>query len=227
MNKFFSLALSGLASAQMPGSTRTINGDLYTQTGLYLRAYAPLILSEFLGGDSAVVDQVLGHGCFCAKLDSNNPYAEHLGGTQTLDELDEICRDWFRTRNCNDRLEGGSCKHENKVNKMKYNQNFYKVYIDQLDDTKTHCLTTDPDSGEAYMQCAVDDCTIDLYFAQSIKDFLLDNPSFTANVVDDPAGSCIKHPENNAIRTCHGTAPHLEIQKSFPEIVQNPDDSEK
>ena len=52
------------------------------------------ILSLFVE-DSDVYSQILSHGCWCAKL---NPYTDHeiLGGPVAVDEIDFICKQWYR-----------------------------------------------------------------------------------------------------------------------------------
>ena len=79
-----------------------------TQSGLKIRNYAPQLLQTFIQ-NSTTVQKILQHGCHCARLDKSNPYLQHLGGPDSVDELHEICRNWQKCRNCNDRLDGGSC----------------------------------------------------------------------------------------------------------------------
>ena len=200
--KFYSLALSaGVAMAASPSLDRTINGQLYTQTGLYLRSYAPQVLSEFMNGDGAKVDSVLGHGCHCAKLDASNPFAEHLGGSTPTDELDEICRDWLRARNCNDNLVGGSCE----ADRQSMRTGAYTMDIVDSDYSISNCGFTTTD-------CEADTCEIDLVYLKAIAAYMADNPSHAATVVD-ASGTCTPAPLDKRERRCEGDAPNVEPKR--------------
>ena len=84
-----------------------------TQTGLILPHYGSDLLNSIMdsiGYTQQDAEAITSHGCWCGKLDiSKHPYPEFLGGHLPVDELDEICRDWFMCRHCNDKLVGGSC----------------------------------------------------------------------------------------------------------------------
>jgi hypothetical protein len=196
MKFYYSLALAGLSTASTGnGPDRTINGELHSQTGLYLRSYAPSLLAEFLNNDSAKVDAVLTHGCFCAKLDGTNPYVEHLGGTSTLDELDEICRDWLRARNCNDNLVGGSCESDRESMRT----GGYTMDI-------THDNYANSNCGFTTTDCESDTCVIDLMYVTAIEQFMSDNSGFSSTVVNS-AGTCDPAPLDKRERKCMGDAP--------------------
>ena len=83
-----------------------------TQTGLILQHYGSDLLNSIMssvGYTQQDSETIVNHGCWCGKLNNNHLYPELLGGSQPVDELDEICRDWFMCRHCNDKLVGGSC----------------------------------------------------------------------------------------------------------------------
>ena len=141
--------------------------NLFTQTGLYLRSYAPTILSEFLQDDANLVDIVLTHGCFCAKLDNTNPNLDFLGGTTTIDELDEICKSWLRARNCNDNLVGGSCQ----ANRQSMRTGAYTMSIASNLIENSVCGFTTAD-------CEEDTCKIDITHLKEIRRFFDDNPGY-------------------------------------------------
>lgn len=46
-----------------------------------------------------LVEEILGHGCWCAKLDPGGKRTD-LGGKVTVDGLDHICKKWFLSRAC-------------------------------------------------------------------------------------------------------------------------------
>jgi len=200
--KFYSLALvAAPAMAAEPDVDRTINGDLYTQTGLYLRSYAPAVLSEFLNGDASKVDSVLSHGCHCAKLDASNPFAENLGGSTPVDALDEICRDWLRARNCNDNLVGGSCENDRESMRT----GAYTMDIVDSDYQISNCGFTTTD-------CEEDTCKIDLVYLKAIQQYLADNAGHAANVVSS-SGTCTLAPLDKRERRCQGEAPDVEPKR--------------
>ena len=51
---------------------------------------------------------VLDHGCHCARFDIVSD-KQILGGHNAVDELDQICKDWFHARACLDKFEDGTC----------------------------------------------------------------------------------------------------------------------
>ena len=57
-------------------------------------------------------EQVLNHGCWCAKLNPDSiGNLIHLGGREPTDETDYTCLFWAENRHCC-RLEGGPCFNE-------------------------------------------------------------------------------------------------------------------
>ena len=108
---FFSLSLSMIEAKDL------------TQSGLVMQEYASDLLGSFMtsaGYDSTDVDAIVNHGCWCGKLNLFHPHYSFLGGSEPVDELDELCKDWFQTRHCNDKLEGGSCNDGNGALGMDY-----------------------------------------------------------------------------------------------------------
>jgi len=192
-------ALTAKISAEDSPIDRAIDyGNLWEQSGLYLRQYAPGLITEFIG-DSNVADDILKHGCFCAKLDSTNPFHEFLGGTTTVDGLDEICRDWLRARNCNDNLTGGSCE----ANRAAMRTGSYKIGIDTADVELSQCAFTD--AG-----CPLDTCEIDLDHLIRLKEYMDDpNNVFQTFVNVETAGTCTPAPLDKRERKCLGTAPDV------------------
>jgi len=150
------------------------------------------ILSSVLD-DTIAYEAVLDHGCHCARLDqfANN---DALGGPTVYDALDEICKQWFLMRSCNDGLEGGTCKD------IPLDQTTY-LTVQPDEDSRIECGTqTDP-----YSQCKSDACETDIFFAYQIVDYLDENPSFTAVV----GPSCPQLAKQDSNKTCSGEAPNF------------------
>ena len=168
----------------------------YTQTGLYLKTYAPQALSEYLNDDN-LVDLVLSHGCHCSKLDKFNPFGQFLGGSTTVDVLDEICRDWLRARNCNDNLVGGSCEADRETQRT----GAYTMFVDHSDYSNSKCGFTQAD-------CDADTCDIDLKYLKAIRDYMDNTPGQIAARID-AAGTCTPAFKDKRERKCMGTAPDV------------------
>jgi len=48
--------------------------------------------------DTLFSQQILNHGCWCAKLNKINQGNVNLGGKTTIDEIDRICKEWHQAR---------------------------------------------------------------------------------------------------------------------------------
>jgi len=168
---------------------------MYTQTGLYLRTYTSAILSDWMLFDN--VDEVMEHGCHCAKLDATNPFGEFLGGSTVVDELDEICRDWLRARNCNDNLVGGSCEADREAMRT----GAYTMAIIEHDYPSSTCGFTTSD-------CGYDTCHIDLKYLKLIRQYISDNSDHKATIINS-AGTCTPAPLDKRERKCEGEAPDV------------------
>ena len=84
--------LSHLINAQVTGI------DIYRE----FRLAGEWMLMEWIQSNT-LMNKILNHGCWCAKLNPRNE-APVLGGPHYADELDKICKDWFTARKCNDDL---------------------------------------------------------------------------------------------------------------------------
>jgi len=181
--KYFSLIVTTISS--------TLVASYVQDTGnLYLKQYVTDMLINIFDGDSEKLDKVMNHGCFCAKMDISNPNQSLLGGTNTIDELDELCRNWLRCRNCNDNLINGSCKEDRATMKS----GSYEIDGDT-------CINAS--SG-----CEMDTCLIDKYYAYDIRDFIENNPTFNSTQIVS-AGTCNPSPKSKANLKCEGSAPYL------------------
>lgn len=183
--------------------------DTYHQTPLVFRPYAATFLNDFIRRDlnltSLDVDDIISHGCWCGKLNANNGFIEFLGGPDPVDELDEICKNWFKCRNCNDRLDGGSCNIEGNSSKEKLLAGEYTIdyNVTTLDDAS--CINSIGDN------CSDDTCEIDLYYAKKIRSFMNNNGGANSlspiEVVNN--STCTAQILNDNTRKCEGTAPYL------------------
>ena len=151
------------------------------------------------------IENLLKHGCWCAKLDSTNQFTHFLGGPEPVDDIDQVCKNWFKARHCNDHLIGGTCRSEN--NEL-LKSGSYSVLID------TGCL----DFSECHNTdniCEEESCIIDLYYLNEIRDIMTE-PNFILDfepiqVTDDSV--CVKSINNgNSVdHYCSGDAPYKQI----------------
>merc|ERR1712048_433202 len=198
---------------------------VFQPENLMLRNYALELMEAFVNQSSVIPDnyksssvyEVTTHGCWCAKLSKTNPYLEFLGGPDPVDELDEICKNWFKCRNCNDRLRGGSC---NVVGSSSSEMLKSRSYTIQAMETKFN-TTAECDSNETD-QCVNDDCSIDLRFARDIYDYLEENYNVLTPLVVSDNSTCSAAINTNKTRICSGTAPYLtpvvdDVQKYIAE----------
>lgn len=156
------------------------------------------ILEIFLEKDQYI--EVLEHGCWCARL---NPEADHsiLGGNKMLDMdgdgsaddkgLDILCKEWIMARQCN-KLSGGSCNPQTgTVTEDPYT-------IDFSHPANYTCTDT--------IDCQLDSCEIDAYYAFEIYNFVLDHGIL---LYQAESGDC-KDPDvlvSPQQRECTGTIP--------------------
>ena len=185
----------------------------YQQTSLILRDYLPTLISNYLSYEfnSTVIENLSRHGCWCAKLNKENPFLEFLGGPDPIDELDEICKGWHTCRNCNDRLEGGKCRGQG-VPAMKAHQYLLKYNDTDLDD-----IVCDNESGSD--ECEDSTCSIDLFYMKQIRDYLMDIDLFSFHtqiieVVDN--STCTIAEKSQVKKYCTGDAPYLKITQTKP-----------
>ena len=190
----------------------------YEPNNLMLRNYAPELLfnfankSETITEPHAAIDKLLTHGCWCAKLDKTNPYLEFLGGPDPVDELDELCKNWFKCRNCNDMLKGGSCNIENSSSRELLKAKSYAMTSSNVEFINTVTCLAQSDT------CADDTCSIDLYYLKEIYNYLEDNHQTfeSMQVVDNSTCSAALNVDKK--RICSGSAPYLVPKIYGPEL---------
>ena len=116
--------------------------------------------------DASFTAELLKHGCWCAKFDSTSDL-KVLGGNKVVDELDQLCKDWAKTRRCG-KNPSESCELFGK------NDNY------QLSSGDTGYSTGSllcPDSDA----CLKETCEVDVWFLNEIEGFRLANSGFVAD----------------------------------------------
>ena len=116
------------------------------------------ILTNYIN-DPNWVDNLLDHGCWCAKLDPDKT-SYGLGGRSPVDELDTICKQWAQSRSCT-RFPGGSCENYPQQSGFHYDVD----YVYGLEDS----ICPDNDT------CLSETCQIDLFFVKQIVDWKTSN----------------------------------------------------
>merc|ERR1712048_24001 len=182
-----------------------------------------------LGGllrNEALFNDIVDHGCWCAKLD---PMSESsmLGGSTPIDEMDEICRRWFVARHCNDDLDGGSCRAYKIADNYLLNPAGYDAagYASACD-AANQVAETDIDAngqfddpwqdaeGNPYnpSTCVHDSCLIDAYYSDLIISYWNDNNATWAKAVIADYDTCLLPEFMDMERTCTGSAPNVVIK---------------
>ena len=100
--------------------------------------------------------QILSHGCWCAKLNRINQGNVNLGGKETVDEIDRICKEWHQARHCSK-----TCNEEDSD----FRNSFYQVEY-YSDFNATYC----PDDDI----CLSESCQIDSYYSAFMKNILVE-----------------------------------------------------
>ena len=154
--------------------------------------------------DTTTFNNVLDHGCWCAKLD---PQSNHdiLGGINPLDEMDFICKEWFLARHCNDSLNGGTCTGIKPISSQIYE-------FEYSDPNARTCNLIDNDDSRTHTDCEMDACKIDKYYSELIEDYLNDaaNSGWSTMQVDN-FDTCLLGEGPLTDRVCSGSAPNLKI----------------
>jgi len=171
-----------------------------------------------LNGLSSMYADVSNHGCWCAKINSAND-KNILGGPDPQDGLDEICRQWFQCRHCNDQIREGSCYKLDNVAQLSYDMNSANGALE--------CVVSSDNCGN-------DSCSIDKYYSNLIVDYM-NSQVFSLIQVSDrsecyPAGNpranvaasssnaasaqaALGQAANLSNQVCQGSAPYLNVVK--------------
>jgi len=194
---FASLGASAMAQATITSTS--------TYTVTQSADFAPETLVDIHLADNDLADQVFGHGCFCSKIYHWNDI--HVrGGHVSVDDFDEICKNWFRVRECNDKHIGGSCKDAG-VNPHASDYD-YEVTQNVYDDGSIiyDCSANTED-------CAYDSCVIDVEYVNQLSTWL-DTLTGSFNATAIVEGDCPRSTEKVVDRFCNGTAPNLYTTKA-------------
>jgi hypothetical protein len=154
----------------------TITMPLIDQAGVDMLNYA--------FEDQAKVQQILTHGCWCAKLDPNQSSTE-LGGS-AIDRLDGFCHSWFKARKC-------SVEFANDCTESQSLWLSYTISDNVCTDAST---STNPDADTS---CKLATCNIDAWFAAAIYNYVTDN-AWSSPVTGD-SSTCLK---NGHGKSCQG-----------------------
>jgi hypothetical protein len=202
--------LSKIAIATLAGAANAV--DIGAVTAIFKSFdFSGMEMLEKLVDNAVTFNNVLDHGCWCAKLD---PLSESsmLGGATPVDELDDICRRWAVARHCNDDNDGGSCCNHDG-NRCQRDQSAQQYYVDHqtylangqtgvfngicLDSVTSGASTLTP------TECARHSCYIDFVFADEIVDWINnpENSGWTPSRVED-FDTCLLPEMMDMLKTC-------------------------
>jgi len=114
-------------------------------------------VSVYFIKNDTFANQLFNHGCWCSKL--VDPTNIELGGTEAVDELDQICKEWAKARKCLV-SSGGVC--ENYGTDLK--SDTYMIETTLLDGGLAVCNELNSDD------CKDSTCKIDVEFALRINE---------------------------------------------------------
>lgn len=196
--KFFSLSaatINAISSDEAvdltTGNTITIKIDPnFSKSGFQLLNYFLQDIPE------EIYDQFINHGCWCSRLGATQDpiILSQLGGPTTIDDLDQLCKSWFKARNCNKNFPGGSCFDLglSQANDMEYE-------IDFTSET-CHVYKANDPTKTPFKPCELDTCSIDVHFANLIREKLVDITLFDdfefKNLINDGDFTCPKNSGN-------------------------------
>lgn len=102
------------------------------------------------------ITEIFNHGCWCSKLAHHS--RPGLGGRDSVDDLDEICKKWAKARRCL-RTSGQSCE-------------FTHLESLRKDYEYENC------SGNSDDACLTETCEIDNFFMENIQIWNEENSEF-------------------------------------------------
>ena len=187
-----------------------------TQQNLILRHYGFDLLNSVMQnlGYNNEAETIAQHGCWCGKINPNNNYHQYLGGPDPVDGLDEICKEWFKCRNCNDRLPGGSCNDGTGSLTREYlSAGEYTISVNSSSIYDSYC-------SNSIDTCSADTCTIDLYYITKIVNYYADANNIFQPIYVNNDDQCSTFIMQDVDRSCEGTAPYLTaVEKTAEEIA--------
>ena len=169
------------------------------------------------------IENFYNHGCWCSKLKPNSRPIKT--GGEPISKVDRLCRDWLRTRFCNDKLTGGSChdSNNNDPNFSTFNNFYYQIQSSDGSAANMICNTVNQNTGRILESCEIDSCKIDKFYALNIFSEVLLDPTLFDN--DDDVNQvdefiCQKTGMDNEPYECVGEAPHLSILTRAAAIIE-------
>ena len=154
----------------IPFLTTAFASDLIS----YKLSDASFEIASLVLTDSNFLSQVFTHGCWCAKL--ANPTDSNLGGATSVDDLDQICKEWAGARRCS-RSSGSNCEFADFTTS-------YELNLSPIQ----QCVDSDP--------CLSETCQIDYHFISLIEDWSQNQNSITLNTDPTCAANSINIPNN-------------------------------
>lgn len=157
------------------------------------------ILEKYIDQDQFL--DVQEHGCWCAKMDILG-MPNYVGGPNVVDDLDQICKDWFTSRACTKLNRSNGFEPYCPYGFMEYTLQFNGIH-------QGFDLNNCYEYNEG---CEQDSCLIDRKFARKIKDFLFENGnSWKVQRGDDEKCPFTMGLRSMGDRVCEGEIPDLKI----------------
>ena len=158
------------------------------------------ILEKYINQDQFL--DIQEHGCWCAKMDILG-MPNYVGGPSVLDDLDQICKDWFTTRACTKLNRSNGFEPYCPTGFMEYTLQFNGIH-DGYD--LNNCY-------EYNEGCQQDSCLIDRKFARKIKDYLDSEEGKDWKVEKGDEEKCpfTMGLRSMGDRVCEGEVPDLKI----------------
>ena len=192
------------------------------KSGLIMRDYAHGIFDAFMkfSGFADNVEDIVNHGCWCAKLNLYHPHYRFLGGSEPIDDMDKLCKEWFQTRYCNDNLAGGSCSGV-EIGLSSRDYLMLGEYAIKISQNLGLTAVEESVCVEAADDCSNDTCLVDLHYIKKIISFYAENRETfnTTEIIED--GICVSTPSTE-LKQCEGEAPALKIVKVTTTSIEEP-----
>ena len=189
--------------------------------GVDIRKFGSQFLQTYLHDEENFI-KTMSHGCWCKRISPTTKNMNMLGGSTPVDELDEICKDWFQAHVCTHHYLGG-CYSQWYIDKYRYEafidvENRENSYCKTLDDKRedyilrehTYNGTEVKNNTNTFVPCEVDTCLIDLYYVDRIYDFWQKEPEYKIFEVYSNE-TCPKSKPEFLKRSCIGEAPDVKV----------------
>ena len=179
---------------------------------------------------------LINHGCWCSMLNIDDPKSPKNTGGRAVDKLDLICKSWFKSRECIEKLSGGACheddedetdvfgSHDGKIGDQSQNEGISLddlIFIDHSSDdyyeleyiqNQNQTFELNCKISKKQTPCEIQSCQIDVIFIENLHKLLLNSKNWTS-IFENQAEPTICHKtegKNRPIR-CEGSPPKLGI----------------